>query len=434
MSFTLGIRREDKNRWERRTPLIPQHIKELNKKHGIGTIVQPSPIRIFSDEEYEQVGAKVQDDMISPPIVFAIKEIPIDFFEPGKTYVFFSHTIKGQRHNMPMLKRMMDLKCTLIDYEKIVDKHGRRLVFFGRFAGIAGMIDTLWAFGQRLKWKNIDTPFYKIRRTINYDGLEEIKEHLSKIRKIMETRGLPNSIIPLICGFAGYGNVSKGAQEIMDYLPVKEIPLEEIKQVYETPSSKYIYKIVFKEKDMVEPVSLKDRFDLQDYYDHPERYKSVFERYIPYLSILMNCIYWDKRYPRLVTKEYIKDSFAKSKKLHLQVIGDISCDIYGAIEFTVKATSPDNPVFVYNPNNDDIRDGYKGDGIVVMAVDNLPCELPKESSKAFSDSLWRFVPAITNANFNVDFEKLKLPFEIKNAVILYNGELTPNYRYISNYL
>jgi len=321
----------------------------------------------------------------------------------------------------------------LIDYEKIADEQGRRLVFFGRYAGLAGMIDTLWAFGQRMKSKGIDSPFNEIKQTIQYTNhLPEIKEHFKQVEKKIEQDGIPESLTPLIVGFAGYGNVSKGAQEILDILPVKEISPKEIKTVYDNPSKKCIYKVVFKEEDMVEPISPDDSFDLQDYYNHPEKYQSIFEKYIPDLTILMNCIYWNNKYPRLATKDFVKNH-AKAN-LRLQVIGDISIDINGAIEFTEKATSPDNPVFVYDPLTNSICDGYKGNGIVVMGVDNLPCELPKESSQAFSESLLPFVPAIVKANFSGDFESLALPFEIKNAVILHRGKLTPNYWYINKFL
>ncbi|HID25467.1 MAG TPA: hypothetical protein EYP23_03275, partial [Thermoplasmata archaeon] len=181
MVFTIGIRREDKNQWERRTPLIPKHVEELKEKHGLQTIVQPSKIRVFTEEEYRDAGAIIQDDLSPCSHVFAVKETPLGFFEPGKTYIFFSHTIKGQKHNMPMLKRLLELGCTLIDYERIVDKQGKRLVFFGRFAGLAGMVDTLWAFGQRLKWEGINTLLEEIKQTIHYNGLDEIKQHLSKV-------------------------------------------------------------------------------------------------------------------------------------------------------------------------------------------------------------------------------------------------------------
>jgi alpha-aminoadipic semialdehyde synthase len=334
---------------------------------------------------------------------------------------------------MPMLKKMMELECNLIDYEKIVNEKGFRLVFFGRFAGLAGMIDTLWAFGQRMKSKGIDSPFNEIKQTINYKKhLPEIKEHLKNIRKKIEQDGIPKSLTPVIVGFAGYGNVSKGAQEILDILPVKEISPKKIKMIFDNPSDNCIYKVVFKEEDMVEPISSDDTFELQDYYKHPEKYKSVFEKYVPYLTILMNCIYWDGKYPRLVTKEFLKNT--DQENLKLQVIGDISVDINGAIEFTEKSTDPDDPVYVYDPITDTITDGCSGDGVVIMAVDNLPCELPRESSHEFSNSLYDFVSEIAKADFTQDFDDLTLPLPIKKAVILYHGKLTPEYRYIDKYL
>ena len=435
MATTLGIRREDKNRWEQRVPLIPQHILELKKRHGVETFIQPSRIRVFCEDDYEKAGAHVQDSLTPSSVVFAVKEIPAEFFEKGKTYVFFSHTIKGQHHNMPMLKKMMELGCTLIDYERIVDEKGRRLVFFGRYAGLAGMVDTLWTFGQRLAWEKIDSPLTEIKQTIHYKDLKDIQEHLAKIGEQIQTVGLPPQLTPMIIGFAGYGNVSMGAQEILDLFPVKEIRPEDIGSVMGHPSNTVIYKVVFKEQHMVKPRSPKKPFDLHEYYDHPEHYKAAFEQYIPSLSVLMNCIFWNIQYPRLLTKEFLKKQLRKKDQLRLKVIGDISADVNGAIEFTEKTTSPDAPVFVYNPTTDSIQDGYAGDGVVVMAVDNLPCELPRESSQWFSETLFRFVPAIMKADYTVaDFDALALPAEIKNAVILYQGKLTPNYRYINKYL
>jgi len=431
MGSIIGIRREDKNRWEKRVPLIPKHTGEFKENFGIVTIIQPSKIRVYSDDSYTKAGAIVREDLSSCPVIFAIKEIPIDFLKPKKTYVFFSHTIKGQKRNMPMLKKMMDLKCNLIDYEKIVDDRGRRLVFFGRFAGLAGMVDSLWIFGQRLKSRNLDSPFNEIKQSIYYKNLDEIIEHLKNIG-VKIKKGIPDSLTPLIIGFAGYGNVSKGAQEILDVLPIKEISPKELNKIYEDPSNKVIYKVVFKEEDIVEPISPENSFDLQDYYNHPEKYKSVFEKYIPSIAILMNCIYWSDKYPRLVTKKFLKNNY--SEDFRLQVIGDISVDINGAIEFTEKVTSSDNPTFVYDPVTDTIKDGYESRGIVVLAVDNLPCELPRESSSAFSKILYDFVPEIAKADFTQDFDKLQLPPPIKKAIILYHGKFTPDYQYIDKYL
>jgi len=435
MNSTLGIRREDKNRWERRVPLIPDHVQQLKELYGIKTVIQPSRIRVFSDKEFQRVGASVQDSLGPSSVIFAVKEIPVDVFERGKTYVFFSHTIKGQTHNMPMFKKMMQMGCTLIDYERIVDPNGRRLVFFGRFAGLAGMVDTLWTFGQRVEWEGITSPFHRLKQTIHYKNLDDIKKHLISVGKDIKTKGLPQSLTPLVIGFAGYGNVSTGAQEILNSLPVIEVFPENLVSIFERPSNKVLYKVVFKEEHMVEPIKPGARFDLQDYYKHPENYRSVFEQYIPFLSIFMNCIYWSARYPHFITKDYMRKSYEHNEHQHLKVIGDISVDVNGAVEFTEKTTSPDAPVFVYNPLTGAIQDGYKGDGVVVMAVDNLPCELPGESSESFSETLLRFVPAIMKADFTVpDFDTLALPPEIKNAVILYQGKLTPDYQYINKFL
>lgn len=432
MSFTLGIRREDKNRWERRVPITPEHVKELREKYGVETVIQPSQIRVFKDKDYEARGANVNEDLSSSDVVFAVKEIPIDFFEQRKTYIFFSHTIKGQRYNMPMLKKMMELECNLIDYEKIKDEKGRRLVFFGKFAGLAGMIDALWVFGQKMKSKGTNSPFAEVKQTVHYKDLNDAKFHLKEIGEKIKEEGLPDSLVPFVVGFAGYGNVSKGAQEIIDVLPVEEVNPKQLDNIFENPSNKAVYKVVFKEEDMVKRISDDKEFELQEYYTQPNLYEGVFDKYIPKLTILMNCIYWDKQYPRLITKDYLKKNYNENFKL--QVVGDISVDINGAIEFTEKTTSPGNPGFIYNPLSDEIKDGYQGDGIVVIAVDNLPCELPKESSQDFSNSLLHFIPTIANADFSVDFEILNLPPEIKNAVILHHGKLTPDYQYMNKFL
>lgn len=431
MSFTIGIRREDKNQWERRVPITPEHVKLL-KQNEIHTIIQPSKIRVFNDEEYRKSEATINEDLTNANVVFAVKEIPLDLFQEKKTYVFFSHTIKGQKKNIPMLKKMMDLGCNLLDYEKISDKNGRRLVFFGKYAGLAGMIDTLWAFGQRVKWRGIDTPLSEIKKTIEYNSLDEAKEHIKQIGKKIEKGGIPDFLAPLVVGFAGYGNVSQGAQEILDQLPVKEIRPSQLEAVHENYSNKVIYKVVFKEEDIAEPVSSETVFNLKQYYEHPHFYRGIFDRYIRRLSILMNCLYWDERYPRLITKYFLEENYTGQMKL--QAVGDISVDVNGAIEFTEKTTTTDNPVYVFNPIRQDVIDGYVGNGVLVMAVDNLPCELPRESSTEFSNSLINFVPAIAKADYKVDFERLDLPEEIKKAVVLYHGKLTPNYQYMKGFL
>jgi alpha-aminoadipic semialdehyde synthase len=195
-----------------------------------------------------------------------------------------------------------------------------------------------------------------------------------------------------------------------------------------------LYKVVLKEEHTVEPRSQGDVFDLQDYYQHPERYRSSFRRYLPHLTMLVNCVYWEAKYPRLVTKADLRQLYGGAEPPRLRVIGDISCDIEGAIEATVKSTEPGDPVFVYDPLDDSATDGVEGRGPVVMAVDILPAELPREASIDFSGVLVAYVPALARADYSVPFERLDLPPEIKRAVIAYQGELTPSYRYIADYL
>ena len=431
----IGIRRADKNKWERRTPLIPDDIKYLKEKLGITTLVQPSEIRAYNNEQYSAAGAEVVEDIQSANIIFAVKEIPLHFYREGKTYVFFSHTIKGQSYNMPLLKKMMELKCNLIDYERIVDESNRRLIFFGKYAGLAGMVETLHALGEKLKLRGYQTPFEKIKQAYQYSSIDEAKQELKKIGEEIKSGGIPENLQPLIIGFAGYGHVSQGAQEIIDILPIKSIKPEDLnnlKKFSKEEISKNLFKVVFREEDLVKP--LKGVFQLQDYYDYPEKYEGKFEGFIPNLTVILNCIYWTNRYPRLVTKKFLRSSDFLNSKQKLLVIGDISIDVNGAIEITYKATDPGNAYFTYQPANDKFEDGIQKDGITVMAVDNLPCEFPKESSKEFSSVLKNYVNEIVNEDFNKPFEELTLSFPIKKALILHKGELTKDYLYLKKYL
>ena len=436
MKIRFGIRREDKNPWERRVPLIPSHAREIIQKYPLELWMQPSSIRVFADQDFIVEGAKIEEDLSSCSVVFAVKEIPLDFFRPGKTYMFFSHTIKGQLENMPMLKKMMELGNTLIDYERVVDEKGQRLVFFGTQAGQAGMIDTFWSFGQRLKNLGIRTPFEEVRLSHQYGSLVDAKESIKKVGWDINKIGLDPTIVPLICGFTGYGNVSQGAQEIFNLLPFEEISPSDLESFFELGNytSNRVYKVIFKEEHMVKPCSASQKFDLEEYYDKPERYQSIFESYIPFLSILVNCVYWAPQYPHFITKEYLRKLWEREQSPRLKVIGDISCDVEGAIECTLYATNPGDPVYVYDPIAKKALDGLKGRGVVVMATDNLPAELSLESSFFFSDALLPFVPAIAMADFSGDFKDCDLPYPIKKAIILYRGEFTPEYEYMKEYI
>ena len=431
---SILIRAEDKNIWERRAPLVPEDLAKILQKAPTQAFVEKSDKRFFKESEYQAVGAKICEGMEKGDIILGVKEIPKEKLLNNKTYLFFSHTIKGQKDNMPMLKRIIDGQSTLIDYEKITDAQGRRLVFFGRFAGDAGAIDILWLMGQHWQARGLATPFSECKQALNYHSVKEAHDHIEQIGQQIKQNGLPQELNPLIIGILGYGNVSKGAQYILQALPVEQIDPADLETFYKKGnfSPHKVYLTVFKEEHLVKHRQDKP-FELQDYYRHPEHYQSVFDRYLPYLSILVNAIYWDARYPRFVTW----DALARLKsagKLRLQGIADITCDVNGSIECNVKATDSGNPAYLVHPETRSITDGYRGEGIVLLAVDNLPAELPNDASRFFSQQLWPFIPDIVKADLTKPLNKSGLPEEIQRAVIVYNGQLTEPYQYLEQYL
>ncbi len=430
----VAIRREDKNVWERRAPLIPEQVSQLIGEHGLEFVVEHSDIRVFSDDEYREVGAEVRQDIQDCPLVLGVKEMPESFFQPGHTYVFFAHVVKGQPHNMPMLTRMIELGCSLVDYEKITDDAGRRLVFFGRFAGIAGVVDTLNGLGQRLRVQGFETPFTRVRLAHEYGRVALAKAALAEVGRDIVEQGLPNELVPLVIGVAGYGHVGKGAWEMLDALGATEVEPLDLPALATDGDAHTVYRVMFREEHTVEPIELGHRFDLREYFTYPERYRSRFEEYLPFLTVLVNCIYWEPRYPRLVTKAWLSRTFGLDRPPRLTVIGDISCDINGSIEATVKATNPGEPFYVYEPTTGTVQDGVNGAGILLMAVDNLPCELPFDSSREFGLALMPFVPQLAKTDLSLPLERLDLPGPVRRGLILHQGRLTPEYRYIEKYL
>ncbi len=404
----IGIRREDKNRWERRTPLTPQHVEELVKERGVGVIVQPSPIRIFDDEEYRQAGALVQDDLSACRVIFGVKEVPTEQVLPRKPYMCFSHVIKGQEAGMPLLRTFLARGSTLIDYEPIVDRQGRRLLFFGRQAGQAGMIDGLWALGQRLKIQGFETAFEGIQPAHGYRNVDEALNFLSgQVTQHIREQGVPRELHPLVIGVTGGGNVAQGAHDILDRLPIVEVDPEELPQLAEQEglSRRVLYKVVFRR-------------------DQRKR----FTRHLPYITLLVNGIYWEPGDRRLVTREDVDTLWSHGATPKLRAIADLSCDIEGSVEITTRATSPEDPVYVYDPATGRDRPGFEGHGPVILAVDNLPAEIPRDASAFFGDALFPFVSGILAANFNVGFEHLTLPAAVLRGVIAHGGELALRYR------
>jgi alpha-aminoadipic semialdehyde synthase len=430
----IGIRREDKDQWEARAPLTPSDLARLTATGLMRFVLQPSPSRAFSDAEYAEAGADIDEDLSSCDIVLAVKEIPQALFRPGKTYVFFSHTIKGQPYNMDMLRRLIELECDLVDYERIRDRQGRRSIYFSRFAGLAGTIDSLWALGRRMDAEGFQpNPISTVEQTHRYGSLSAAFGALAETGQRIRTEGLPPEICPLVIGVSGYGNVSGGALEILEALGATPIQPEDLEALFAAPPQAHsIYSVVFTERDMVEPLG-SAQFDLDEYFVHPDRYRGRFDRWLPYLTVLINGIYWDARYPRLVTKAAIRKLFDGGRP-RLRVIGDVSCDREGSVEITVKETTIDDPVYVYEPASDRIVMGVVGAGPVVMAVGNLPCELPRESSASFSAALAPLMPALANADFAAPFSALDLPPELKRALILHKGRFTPEHSYMARFI
>ncbi|MBN2638986.1 MAG: hypothetical protein JXR65_07855 [Bacteroidales bacterium] len=433
MRHKIGIRYEDKYLMERRVALIPEHVKALKEK-GFEIEVVPSDKRVFKDKEYSDAGAVLNHPPLNADIIFGVKEMPIDYFETGKTYIFFSHTIKGQDYNMPLLQNVIDKEANLIDYECITNEQGKRLIFFGRFAGLAGTINSLWSLGQRMKIKGVHTPFEALTQTHHYDSLEEARSVISEIGEKIKEKGLPEEISPLVIGITGNGNVSRGAQEIMSLLPVQNIKPVQLEALIKEGNgdSHVVYQVIFEEPDLVKRIDTSKPFELQEYYEKPELYKGVFEQYLPHITVLMNCMYWDDRYPRIVTKEYLKNNWNSDFKMKL--IGDVSCDPEGSVEITFEGTRIVDPVFTYNPQNGSHQMGFEGEGILVMAVEILPSELPRESSIAFSEALIPYLPALAEADMNVPFDELDIPAPLKRAMIVHQGKLTPGYEYLQQYL
>ncbi len=430
----IGIRKETQYPSERRAALTPEHVKEIVNQN-IEVIVESAEQRIFSSEEYMNSGAQISANLENCDVIFGVKEVPIKDLIPNKPFVFFSHTIKGQSYNMPLLQAILDKKITLMDYELVKGDDGLRIIFFGKFAGYAGVIDSLWLLGRRLQHEGVISPISKIKQATEYDMLDDAEKAIKEVGDQIKEKGLPSQVVPLITGFTGYGNVSKGAQQLYDLLPCIEIKASDLQSFIEKGefSNKVVYKVEYKEADMYSHPTEKE-FSFEHFVNHPKEYSSLMHKYLPHLTMLVNGIYWEEKFPKHVTKKLMKKYYEEKSEQKLKVIGDITCDIEGSVEMTVKATSSKNPAFVYEPLTDEIKDGIEGNGPVILAVDKLPAELPREASKTFGDAVLPFVKDLAKADYSADFENLDLPKEFKDAVIAHKGKLTLNFEYLTKFL
>ncbi|KAJ3328333.1 hypothetical protein HDU76_010155, partial [Blyttiomyces sp. JEL0837] len=327
-TLSLGIRREDKNRWERRVPLVPDHVERLVKELGVKVIVQPSMKRVIPDEKFQQAGAIIQEDLSEADIIVGVKEVPMDRLVPDKTYFFFSHTYKGQTYNMPLLKNILDKRIRLIDYELMKDDNARRLVLFSRFAGYAGFMDGANGLGHRLLALGYGGPFLACGLSYMYRCLADARLDMTRTGQVIMDDGLPRQFGPMIFVFTGKGNVTKGALHVFKCLPHTWVKAGDLKKLVEDKNFDN-HKVYGCQVEMEDYIVKKDGgpFSREEYLAHPERFTSVFhEKIAPYATMIVNGIFWDERYPRLLTKEQTR-KLAKENRLRLLQVADISCDI-----------------------------------------------------------------------------------------------------------
>jgi len=436
----VGIVKEVYNKWERRAPLCPVHVQRLVTE-GCRVLVQPSDRRVFTDREYEKVGAEITEDLSEASVVFGVKQVPVEDLLPDRSYVFFSHVIKAQPENMELLDALLEKNIRLFDYETITAKGSRnspRLVAFGGFAGRAGMVSALRGLGERMLCLGYSTPFLNIGSAYMYPSLVDAKHAVRSVGDRIQKSGLPKDFSPLVFAFTGNGNVSKGAQEVFRELPHEWVSPRDLKELAQGGGrDDLVYGCVVEAEDMVtrnDDGSGKG-FSRAEYYTQPGNYSPTFhDKIVPYISCLVNCTYWDHRYPRLITKDQLREQYMEQNIRKMIAVADISCDIDGSVEFLTKSTQIEQPFFLYDPQSDESRDSLEGNGVLMCGVDILPSELPNESSMHFGDAMIDFVMPLATSDGTLSFEDQEntLPKELYGACITCNGELTPSFSYIKD--
>jgi len=429
----LGIVREEKSFWERRVPLPPNRVAQLVQA-GIKVLIQPSTRRCYADKEYEKVGAVVTEDLSPCNFIIGVKEIPIENLMSNRSYLFFSHTIKGQPYNMPLLDIILEKNIRLFDYEVIKDSSDQRLVAFGRFAGCGGAIGLLRGMGQFLINRGLTTPFLHVGSAYMYPDLATAKKVISGVGEQIKENGLPEALKPLVIGITSKGRVAQGCYEVLSLLPHKLVTPEELEGIFEKKDFEHdIYITYIEHQHMVAHKDGKP-FDKKEYYQHFKQYKPIFhEKYLKYYSVLANCMYWNESYPRMVTDQQMKFA-VEAGESRLFAVTDITCDFEGSIQFLKKFTSIQEPFYVYDPANGNVIDGALDAGknkILFHAVDHIPAELPKDASDHFGEKLVPFMEALVKSDGSVPYEEQDLIDELKSAMICTQGQLSPSFKYIS---
>ena len=438
----IAIRREDQSVWERRAPLAPANVRRLIRA-GVKVLVQPSNRRAYPAQSYQAAGALLQEDISPASVIFGVKQVPVDQLLSNKTYCFFSHTIKAQETNMPLLDAILEKNIRLLDYEKLTDVNGQRVVAFGKYAGVAGMVNILHGLGLRLLALGHHTPFMHIGPAHNYRDSAMARQAIRDAGYEIALGAMPKSIGPLTVIFTGSGNVSQGGQEVFQELPHEYVPPEMLKKVAEHGDTTKIYGCEVRRRHHLERKE-GGGFDSNEYDKHPEKYISTFSKKIaPYASVIINGIYWAVDSPKLLTvpdaKYLLRPAYtpwlpisvgAPALPHRMLAICDISADPGGSIEFMNECTTIDTPFCLYDADRNKDTKSFKGPGVLVCSIDNMPTQLPKESTDFYGNLLYPYVLDIIQSDAKIPLEEHNFSPAVQDAIIASNGQLTPNFEYI----
>lgn len=395
----FAIIKERKNPPDRRVVLSPQACEKIvNDFSNAEIVVESSDIRVFNDDEYSSLGFQVTKNISDADVMLGVKEVPIEALIPNKKYFFFSHTIKKQSYNRKLLQAILEKNIEFYDHETIVNSDNFRLIGFGYYAGVVGAYNGLRAYG--IKSKTFSLP-----KAETFKNRTELEAYLDNIE-------LPNIKIVL----TGKGRVGNGAKEILDHLKIKEVCVEDY-------LTKEFNEAVYTQIDVLDYNVRKDgkQLDIFDFFNNAQEYESTFMKFAKVSDLYIAGHFYGDGAPYLFTRED-----AKNKDFNIKVVADISCDIDGPVASTIRSSTIANPVYGYNPKTESEVDFMDDKAIAVMAVDNLPCELPDNASRGFSSMFYNHViPAFFNGDKDGVLERAKMTE---------NGKLTPRFSYLQSYV
>ena len=396
----IGIIREGKVPPDSRVPLTPEQCAFLNKSGKVQIVVQPSPNRCFDDEAYQKAGISLREDLTDCDVLMGVKEVPIEQLIPGKTYFFFSHTIKKQSYNRDLLLAVLEKNIRLLDYEVLTNEKGQRLIAFGKFAGMVGAHNGVMTYGNR-------TGKFNLKRMKDCHDYAEAKTIYKKM-------DLP----PMKIVLTGTGRVANGAAQVLRDMGIEKVAPEDFVE-------NEFQHAVFTQLGCGDYAAHKNgnTFNLQDFFQNPQNYESIFTPYIQASDVMINGIFWDNKAPAFFTKEEMKES-----DFRIKVIADVTCDIapVASIPSTLRASTIANPVFGYDPIAEAEAIPHQANVIDMMTIDNLPNELPRDASQAFGEQFIEYI-----------FQELLEQKEggvIERASVSENGDLGKYFEYMRDYV